>query len=156
MSELDCWSLKDNNTKRWDVILNGITVRSTKRIDDVISNGVIDIKLYHGLTLISSIKLLGEYLSVCYCRSTQEYLVLDDCSMIYRYSIQGKYILPPFPLIARILNNNIPNEEDEEPIMKYDKYEKHEKEEDKMNILHPVSSVPLGSLDPTINTQCLE
>ncbi|KAK0170316.1 hypothetical protein PV328_010892 [Microctonus aethiopoides] len=103
MSELDCRRSLKENTKRWRAILNDITVRSIKRdeqLGNVISNGVKDIKLYHGLTLISSIKLLGEYLNVCYCSSTQEYLVLDDCSMVHRYSIQGKYILPPFPLMS--------------------------------------------------------
>lgn len=131
MSESDCRSLKEN-TKRWRTILNDITVRSIKhdeQLGDVMSNGVKDIKLYHGLTLISSIKLLGEYLNVCYCSNTQvkhdiifnlhrdfyydnernlfvyifylqEYLVLDDCSMVHRYSIQGKYILPSFSLMS--------------------------------------------------------
>ncbi|XP_063980642.1 uncharacterized protein LOC135164327 isoform X2 [Diachasmimorpha longicaudata] len=82
----------------WMTSIKCMKERLRLRCEDASSGGIREMKLYHGLKLISSAPIMGNFLHICYCHDSKEYLLLDTAFVIHRFSIQGKPVQPPFNL----------------------------------------------------------
>ncbi|XP_011314987.1 uncharacterized protein [Fopius arisanus] len=82
----------------WMISIKCMKERLKLRCEEASFEGIREMKLYHGLKLISSAPIIGNFLDICYCDHTKEYLVLDTSFMIHRFSIQGKPVQPSFNL----------------------------------------------------------
>ncbi|XP_024943180.1 WD repeat-containing protein 97-like isoform X2 [Cephus cinctus] len=89
---------ENEKKKTWKVTVEKMRERLKNHIDENTFEGIREDKLYHGLKLSTSVTMLGKYIEICYCSESQEYLVLEPLQAVYRYSMQGRPILPSYTL----------------------------------------------------------
>ncbi|XP_046601980.1 uncharacterized protein LOC124295588 [Neodiprion lecontei] len=87
----------------WRKKVTKMRERLKSRLDENTIDGKRDDNLFHGMKLVSSTTMFGNFTEICYCEETQEYLVIDPPSNMLRFSVQAKLIQPSYPLSGTML-----------------------------------------------------